>query len=104
MVIWCSTTEETIGQMYDDPLSLSTWYDTNVNQLSELTRLIRGQLNKLQRLTLVALITQDVHARDIIDQMKNQSVMSIYEFAWQQQLRFYYSDDPADELSPFTVK
>ena len=36
--------------------------------------------------------------------MKNQSVMSIYEFAWQQQLRFYYSDDPADELSPFTVK
>ena len=53
--------------MYDDPLSLSTWFDTNVNQLSELTRLIRGQLNKIQRLTLVALITQDVHARDIID-------------------------------------
>ena len=69
--------------MYDDPLSLSTWFDTNVNQLSELTRLIRGQLNKIQRLTLVALITQDVHARDIIDQMKTQSVMSIYEFAWQ---------------------
>ena len=27
MVIWCSTTEEVIGQMYDDPLSLGNWYD-----------------------------------------------------------------------------
>ena len=31
MVVWCSTTEEVIGQMYDDPLSLGNWYDTNVS-------------------------------------------------------------------------
>ena len=31
MVIWCSTTEEVIGQMYDDPLSLGNWYDQNVS-------------------------------------------------------------------------
>ena len=70
MVVWCSTTEEVIGQMYDDPLSLGNWYDTNVSQLEQLTILIRGKLDKLQRATLVALITQDVHARDIIDQLK----------------------------------
>ena len=56
--------------MYDDPLSLGNWYDQNVSQLEQLTILIRGKLDKLQRATLVALITQDVHARDIIDQLK----------------------------------
>ena len=84
MVTWCAETENQISLMYDDPLALANWYDANVTMLQQLTEHIRNpKLTKLQRATLVALITQDVHARDIVDQLKSQNVMSPFEFAWQ---------------------
>ena len=70
--------------MQDDPIALTTWFETNMSQLEQLTLLVRGQLSELQRATLVALITQDVHARDIVDEMKKNNVSSTFEFAWQQ--------------------
>ena len=42
-------------------------YDQNVEWLSALCGLVRGELTKLMRGSLVALITIDVHNRDIID-------------------------------------
>ena len=36
-------------------------------QLEEVAELIRGDLTSIQRKTLVALVTQDVHYRDIIE-------------------------------------
>lgn len=38
----------------------------NIKQLGELTRLVRGELEPLHRRILAALITIDVHARDIV--------------------------------------
>jgi len=44
------------------------------------------------------LVTTDVHARDIIEQMKDEQVSSIYDFNWQKQLRYYW-DDEKDECN-----
>jgi dynein heavy chain len=52
-------------------------------QLNELTELIRGKLTDIQRASLVALITQDVHCRDIVDKLHNSSVQSPFDFNWQ---------------------
>ena len=42
-------------------------------QLGALTRLVRGALPDLHRRTLSALITIDVHARDIVDNLIRQA-------------------------------
>ena len=67
MIQWCLQTEDAINNMMEDPANLQNWFDTQVKQLEELTILIRGNLTDLQRMVLVALVTQDVHARDITD-------------------------------------
>ena len=42
--------------------------------LEEVTELIRGDLTAIQRRVLVALVTQDVHYRDIIQQLYEEGV------------------------------
>jgi len=41
---------------------------------------------------VAALITQDVHSRDIIDELKKENCSSTFDFNWQKQLRYYYED------------
>jgi len=48
-----------------------------------LTELIRGDLTSIRRKIIVALITQDVHARDIVDKLGSSNVSSIQTFYWQ---------------------
>lgn len=64
-------------------LALSDWLDINKNQLSDLSDLVAGDLSKLQRKVIVALVTTDVHARDIVEELKEANVNSIYDFNWQ---------------------
>ena len=66
----------------DNPFALSEWFDVNQVQIEGLTLLVRGQLSDLQRFVIVALITTDVHARDIIEDLKNDQVSSTYDFQW----------------------
>ena len=53
--------------------------------------MIKGDLSKLDRKTLVALITQDVHFRDIVESLIY--CESIFDFKWVQQLRFYNQNE-----------
>jgi dynein heavy chain len=78
--------------MSTNPFSLQEWYDLNETQLGQLTELVRGNLSSLKRKIIVALVTTDVHARDIIEDLVKSNVQSIYDFAWQQQLRYYWDD------------
>jgi dynein heavy chain len=41
----------------------------------------------------VALVTTDVHARDIVEDLIKDNVSSIYDFAWQKQLRYYWDEE-----------
>jgi dynein heavy chain len=81
---WCNQSEFYIGEMSNNPFSLQEWYDINETQLGQLTELVRGKLTSLQRKIIVALVTTDVHARDIIENLQKDNVSSIYDFAWQQ--------------------
>lgn len=80
-VFWTKITEENYLSLEADG-ELDDWFDSNVSQLDELTLLIRGDLSDLQRRTLVALVTQDVHFRDIVDTMRNEQVEGIMDFRW----------------------
>jgi dynein heavy chain len=53
--------------------------------------MVRGELTKLQRSAICALITVDVHARDIISVMVERQVNSDTNFEWLKQLRYYWN-------------
>eukprot|EP00741_Cyanophora_paradoxa_P024938 tig00000056_g24072.t1 len=67
-----------------------------VSHLNRLTDMIKGQLTKIERLKLIALITIEVHARDVIDRMIKANCSSTSDFEWTQQLRFYWDKDVED--------
>lgn len=50
------------------------WYETYIVELTKLIVKIRGNLSKLERKIIVALVTTDVHARDIIDELYENEV------------------------------
>jgi len=59
---------------------------------------VRTNLTDLQRCVIVALITTDVHARDIMEELEQKKVSTILDFNWVKQLRYYY-----DEEAPFAA-
>ena len=78
-------------------MSLTDWFEKNVQQLKDLTDLVRGELEPLQRQVIVALVTTDVHARDIVENLKNENVSTTYDFKWMQQLRYYWENKDGGE-------
>ncbi|CAM9163466.1 unnamed protein product, partial [Choristocarpus tenellus] len=77
---------------------MKKWFDTYVVELTKLIIKIRSDLSKLERKVIVALVTTDVHARDIIEELHESKVDSIQNFTWQQQLRYYWEMDLDDCL------
>ena len=61
-------------------------------QLKELVDLVRGPLSALQRKTLGALTTIDVHNRDVVTKMVDLGTSSGSDFQWVSQLRYYWED------------
>ena len=60
-IYWTKETTEAI-----DNNSLPDYYKVCVDQLLDVVELVRGDLTKLIRKTLTAMVTIDVHNRDVI--------------------------------------
>ena len=102
-IAWCNTTEYFLDQMSENSNSMAEWYQINFIQLSQLTELVRSDLTEIKHKIIVALITQDVHARDIIETLTNDNVTSKTEFLWQQQLRYYW-DESVDKENAYVLQ
>lgn len=58
--------------------------------LNKFSEAIRGNLTKNQRAKIVALVTIEVHARDIIEKLYKSNCKDINAFEWLSQLRLYW--------------
>ena len=67
-IMWTTITE---GQLEDmEERDIREGYKTNISQLDELVKEIRrDDIESTQRKKIVALITQDVHYRDIVESL-----------------------------------
>jgi dynein heavy chain, axonemal len=64
-----------------------------VSYINRLSDMVRGDLSKLDRRKLVALLTMEIHSRDTIDMMAKAGCNSTNSFDWLQQLRLVYVAD-----------
>jgi dynein heavy chain len=97
-IMWSHETEQALKHPSNPAGELERWYDKNVQQLTELTELVRSDISKIERKIIVALVTTDVHARDIVEELRTTKVTSAGAFTWQQQLRYYWDDSKSDVI------
>ena len=67
-----------------------------VSYLNKLTEMVRSQLTKLERNKVVALITMEIHNRDVMERMVKANCSNTSDFEWLSQLRFVYSKEAAE--------
>ena len=61
---------------------LAAYGEKCTQQLNDIVNLVRGELTSLQRSTMGALVTIDVHARDTVVSMAEQGVSATTDFKW----------------------
>uniref|UniRef100_A0A2K5JE23 Dynein axonemal heavy chain 12 n=1 Tax=Colobus angolensis palliatus TaxID=336983 RepID=A0A2K5JE23_COLAP len=91
-MFWTSETQEVISGGTE---GLKKYYKELQNQLNEIVELVRGKLSKQTRTTLGALVTIDVHARDVVMDMIEMGVAHDTDFQWLAQLRYYWENENA---------
>ncbi|XP_024940673.1 dynein heavy chain 1, axonemal [Cephus cinctus] len=72
--------------------TLMNYYKLMLSHLDDLRELVRGQQTEIQRLMLEAVITVEVHARDVLYKLIQERVVNVNDFDWISQLRYYWVD------------
>ncbi|MGH0152040.1 UNVERIFIED_CONTAM: hypothetical protein FKN15_073255 [Acipenser sinensis] len=87
---WISEVHEAIQS---GPQGLKEYYKQLQGQLNDIVELVRGKLSKQTLTTLGALVTIDVHARDVVMEMIEKGVSHESDFQWLAQLRYYWENE-----------
>ncbi|KAJ3181753.1 Dynein heavy chain 7, axonemal [Geranomyces variabilis] len=89
-IFWTKEVEFTILEGRKD--GLNKYGEQSTERLGRIVELVRGDLSRLARTTLEALVVIDVHARDVVTTLDEHKINSISDFEWLSQLRYYFPD------------
>nr|CAD7400728.1 unnamed protein product [Timema cristinae] len=92
-IMWCSKVHAIFNLPTDQEKrdEMVEFENKNFDDLNNLAAMVRGDLEKLQRMVLCSLITVDVHARDIDSLQKKLGQWDNFE--WLRQLRYYWDEE-----------
>jgi dynein heavy chain len=90
-IYWTMGVEKAIEQ---GRKGLEEYAEKCTSELNDIIKLVRGNLTRLNRTTLGALVVIDVHARDVVDKLAKDEnlVKDLNDFSWLAQLRYYWED------------
>nr|XP_006813236.1 PREDICTED: dynein heavy chain 6, axonemal [Saccoglossus kowalevskii] len=92
-IVWCRDIMEILEGDFDRAEAMEDFEQICFKNLNQLAALVRGELPKLARNILCALITVDVHARDIVTDLVKSKVEHANNFDWMKNLRYYWDYD-----------
>eukprot|EP00946_MAST-07B_sp_MAST-7B-sp1_P004725 g4725.t1 len=87
---WTRAVEKALESEHAAPRRLQEVMDICTHQIQDIVELVRGKLDKLSRKTISPLIVLDVHARDVVQELIQDSIVNKNDFSWQSQLRYYF--------------
>ncbi|KAJ3091962.1 Dynein heavy chain 2, axonemal [Quaeritorhiza haematococci] len=102
LITWtmdCTHALEEVGK--GDKHALKTLKKKQISGLRKLAELVSTPLNKVERKKLIALITIEIHSRDVVDRMAKANCSGVNAFEWLSQLRFYWEKESKDEEDCF---
>lgn len=91
-ITWTSKCHNALADVAKSKRAVKRLKNEWQDYLSRLSKLVRGDVTKLEQKKLVALITIEVHARDVIDKLKAavKNKAGVNSFEWLSQLRFEF--------------
>ncbi|XP_025191999.1 LOW QUALITY PROTEIN: dynein heavy chain 6, axonemal-like [Melanaphis sacchari] len=89
-MMWCRDVHKILKLKSNIQEKLVKFEQKCFKDLNNLAAMVRGYLTTLQRSVICALITIDVHARDIISTMVVHKINSDLNFEWLKQFRYYW--------------
>jgi dynein heavy chain len=107
-VVWTYNTSEALIDMEGcdgrevNPEAMEYFLNYSLRQIDAMVDLVRAPLDKQQRMLMGALLTIDVHARDVTRAMVAKQVSSLSDFEWTKQLRYYWEEKEDDVFAKQT--
>ncbi|RYG69461.1 hypothetical protein EON64_02655, partial [archaeon] len=101
-VLWTFNVTNALKQMEGmdgmdrNPLAMENFLTFSLKQIDAMVNLVRAPLDKQQRTLLGALLTIDVHARDVIRALVAKKTSRLTDFEWTKQLRYYWEEKEDD--------
>nr|XP_033343017.1 dynein heavy chain 7, axonemal [Megalopta genalis] len=87
---WTLRIEES---MLQGAVGLNGYLEQCQSELNDVILLIRGKLSKQNRITLEALVTLDVHGKDVLASLCEEEAIENTDFRWLCHLRYYWLED-----------
>lgn len=96
-IYWTEETEMALEEYENGQEDAVKRYLSTCNhRLEQLINLVLGNLSDPDRCKIIALITLDVHSRDVVKRLVDEKVEGPLSFLWQQQLRFIWRPESMD--------
>jgi dynein heavy chain len=96
MCNWSRNVEGAFNQLKSNPKAMQKALDDQIAGLSDLIKMVQGDLDKPMRQKIMCLITIDAHSRDIIEKLVVEKSTSSDDFQWQAQLKVYFDTEKSD--------
>ena len=95
-IYWCKDLTLCLTGDHDKIKALHDFHHQNFKNLNELAAIVRKEIPPIHRSILGALITIDVHARDIVAELYEGKIESANAFEFLRQMRYYWDTSKDD--------
>ena len=91
--MWTFNADKALRQLETGESSdaMVNFLDFSLKQIDAMVELVRSQLTRQQRTLMGALLTIDVHARDVTRTLVSKEIKKLSDFDWTKQLRYYWA-------------